>query len=82
MNQTIYQNPFTTWAELLRGLRVRFIREAGMQDGEAKFAPTTGQLLGAIGGLIDECESARRLLDRLERDDLDAFAAFQRALSE
>ena len=70
---------FHTVAELLRGIRDRFLSEAGLEDG-AVVKPRIGQFVGGIGALINECEAMRQDLDDPQRNDLDVFGGFQRAL--
>jgi len=81
-SQTIYANPFRTWAELLRGLRQCFVVEAGLVDNAALLTPHMGEALGAIAGLINDCEAIAKQIDDLQRKDLGAFEAFQRALEK
>ena len=42
--------------------------------------PCIGQFVGGIGASINECEAMRQDLDDLQRNDLEAFKAFRRAL--
>ena len=80
--QPIYENPFLTLAELLRGLRLRFITEAGLMENGSRLSPKTGEILGGIAGLINDCESIRKRIDELEHAEPDAYVAFQRALEK
>jgi hypothetical protein len=41
-----------------------------------------GEFLGGIAGLVNDCEDLRRSLNNLQRADLEAFEAFQRALEK
>jgi hypothetical protein len=41
-----------------------------------------GEFLGGIAGLVNDCEDLGRSLDDLQRADLEAFEAFQRALEK
>jgi hypothetical protein len=81
MQQPIYKNPFLTWAELLRELRNRFLAEAGLIDGGV-LRPRIGQFVGGLAQLVNDCEMVRQDLDDLQRNDLEAFEAFQRALEK
>lgn len=82
MSQTIYTNPFLTLAELLRSLRMQFLTEAGLMVDASKMTPQLGEVLGALAGLINECEAIRKLIDDLQRTDVEAYEAFHRALEK
>jgi hypothetical protein len=75
----VYTNSFRILAELLRELRLAFLTEAGLMEDATLLNPRTGELLGSIAGLINDCENTAKLIDDLKRADLGAFEAFQRA---
>jgi hypothetical protein len=80
--QTIYANPFRTWTQLLRSLRQRIVTEAGLMQDATLLSPHMGEVLGSIAALINDCEDITKLVDDLQRKDLGAFEAFQRALEQ
>jgi hypothetical protein len=73
-----FANPFCTWAELVRGLRDRFVAELGDQAVTAY----SGEVLGELAGLITRCEHIGVRLERLNQNDPKAFDAFVRALEK
>ena len=80
--QSIYINPFREWARLLRSLRQHWVAEVGLLKDATLLSPHLGEALGAVAGLINDCDDIAKLIDNLERTDIDALDAFQRALEK
>src|SRR5882672_8518317 len=66
-SQTIYANPFRTWAELLRGLRQCFVVEAGLVDNAALLTPLVGEALGTITTLTTYSKAIEKQINALQR---------------
>jgi len=75
-------NPFSVLAELLRGLRLRFIAAGDYMADKNRLTPHTAEVLGGIAGLITHCEHVRQSIDRLESADPHGYEAFWRAVEE
>jgi hypothetical protein len=74
-----FVNPFSTWAELVRGLRDRLVSELG---DERPFSPYAGEILGGLAELSTRCEHFGTALQRLQGNDPKTFDAFVRALEK
>jgi hypothetical protein len=70
-------NPFRTWAELVRGLRDRFV--AGLGE-ERPVSAHAGEVLGQLAALATRCDHMGATLQRLQDGDPAAFDAFVEAL--
>jgi hypothetical protein len=79
-SQIIYRNPFLQLAEALGSLHALYMRELGPE--EAAQNARVAEVLGAICGLVHDCENLRTLVDELGRIDPSAYQAFQRTLEK
>ena len=70
-------NPFRTWAELVRGLKDRFVAGLGQ---ERPVSPHAGEVLGQLAALATRCDHMGAMLQRLQDGDPEAFDAFVEAL--
>ena len=70
-------NPFRVWAELVRGLRDRFVAGLGQERPVSAHA---GEVLGQLAGLATRCDHMGATLQRLQDGDPEAFDAFVEAL--
>ena len=78
-----YVNPlFTTWAELTRALRDRFLNELRLDGGRTVTSPYTGEVMGNLAALITQCEHLDDALARLARNEPKAYKAFLQALEQ
>jgi hypothetical protein len=80
MSQTIYRNPFGQLAEALRSFHAFYMREITAEGLLAN--ARVAEVLGAIAGLIHDCEKLRAMVDALERTDAVAYQAFHRTLGK
>ena len=72
-------------ADLLRRLRQYWVEEVGLSGdngGNAPLLPSAmmGEALGTINGLINDCQDAAKLVEKLARAQPDEYAAFIRAV--
>jgi hypothetical protein len=58
MEQTIYQNPFLTMANLLRDFRQHCVAEIGLNENPKLLTARVGEFLGGIAGLVNDCEGS------------------------
>jgi phosphoserine phosphatase len=77
MNTGKLTNPFQCWAELVRGLRQRFVAELGEQR---PFSPYRDQVLDELSEMTTLCVSLSATLQHLHQHDEKAFDAFLKAL--
>lgn len=78
MDMGTMANPFKTWAQLVEGLRDRFIANLG----EEQQSPYTGELLGQMAAIATRCDHLSTTLSRLQVNDQKAFDAFLAALEQ
>ena len=82
MSQTIYINPFLQLAEALRSFHALYTREIGLDEEGLLRNARVAEVLGAINGLVNDCEKLRSMVDELERTDPIAYQAFHRTLEK
>jgi hypothetical protein len=80
VSQTIYRNPFGQLAEALRSFHALNMREIGPEEVLPNAA--VAEVLGAICGLVNDCENLRAMVDELERTDPHAYQTFHRTLEK
>ena len=77
--------PLFAAVEVFRCLRKYWVEEAGFSGdngGNAPLLPSPqmGEALGAINGLINDCQDAAKMLETIARVQPDEYAAFCRAV--
>lgn len=79
MSQTIYNNPFRAWSELLRNLHDDYLAAVKAQT---KVSAPAGEVVVALAGLVSGSGRIAKLIDELEHKDRAAFEALQRAFEK
>lgn len=68
-------NPFLTWLDLATRLRNFSVEELGEHK-----SPYSGELVGALAGLMRNVARMAQMVERLEQADPETAAAFRRAV--
>jgi len=66
------------WAEIARRLREGFLDE--LRNEPALLSPYVGDALGHLVSVTEACQDCAALIDDLEVNEPDAYAAMQRAM--
>lgn len=73
-------NTFHLWADMVRTLRDRLLVEIGLDAHGLIDNPRAGELLGALNGLINDCEQTARVVGDIEFHDRQISQALARAV--
>jgi hypothetical protein len=72
-------NPFYDWANLVKILRERYVKELGE---ERPLTPYAGEILGGLAEMITRCQRLGRSLEHLSESDKKSFDAFMLAAAQ
>ena len=72
-------NVFNLWVDLLRLLHRDFLAEVNLMPQAALLDPQAGELMGSLAQLINDCLYSAEMLDRMQANAPEQYAAFMRA---